>query len=186
MFKQIIRPASHGMSAGTALGFFWVLPATAERRGLYRFATDLGRLALKIADKHGSISEKWFDCLHGSIATHRTFFSRVRVLFCGLIAGFDQAHLGSHLELLGEAVRYGETVGDRYISSKFRDVLLKYAGYLPFLQRFIVCASDCTFVIIVRLHQGSVCSNLITSVSDLVVAADEVQSISTIVSNNKF
>ena len=110
---RIICPASHGMSTGTALGFFWTLPATAERRGLYRFATDLGRLALKIADKHGSISEKWFDSLHGPTTTHLTLFSRVRVLFCGLIASFDQVHLGTHLELLGEAARYGETAGDR-------------------------------------------------------------------------
>jgi len=40
-------------------------------------------------------------------------------------------------------------------------------------------------VIIVSSHQDSVCPSLITSVSDLAVTADEVQSISTIVSNNK-
>jgi hypothetical protein len=52
------------MSAGTANGFFWALPAAAERRGLYRFAADLGRLALQIADKHGTMAEKWFDSHH--------------------------------------------------------------------------------------------------------------------------
>jgi len=101
------------MSVGTALGFFWTLPATAERRGLYRFAADLGRLALQIAEKYGSMSEKWFDHLLDPVIAHSTLLSRVQVLFCSLIAGFDQAHLGSHLGLLSEAVRYGETAGDR-------------------------------------------------------------------------
>jgi len=32
----------------------------AERRELYRFSTDMGKLALSIADKHGSTGEKWY------------------------------------------------------------------------------------------------------------------------------
>lgn len=33
--------------------------AAAERRELYRFSADLGKLALRIADQYGSSSEKW-------------------------------------------------------------------------------------------------------------------------------
>lgn len=32
----------------------------AERRDLYRFSSDLAKLALRIADVHGSSGEKWY------------------------------------------------------------------------------------------------------------------------------
>lgn len=66
------------MSPGTAVGFFWALGgifipestlicvltrliiAAAETRELYRFSADLGRLALNIADRHGSSGDKWY------------------------------------------------------------------------------------------------------------------------------
>lgn len=44
---------------GVASGIFWAVPGTGERRGLHRFAVDLGRLALEIADRHGTMAEKW-------------------------------------------------------------------------------------------------------------------------------
>jgi hypothetical protein len=65
------------MSPGTTLGFFWALggirctdeisfhlltdsmAASAERRELYRFSVDLAKLALRIAERHGSSGEKW-------------------------------------------------------------------------------------------------------------------------------
>lgn len=50
---------SGGMVPGVASGIFWTVPGTAERRGLYRFAVDLGRLALEIADRRGTMGEKW-------------------------------------------------------------------------------------------------------------------------------
>lgn len=31
----------------------------AERRELYRFSSDVAKLALRIADKHGTSGEKW-------------------------------------------------------------------------------------------------------------------------------
>lgn len=70
------------MAPGTALGFFWALGGTcireflrsaladptplaaAERRELYRFSSDLAKLALRIAEQHGSSSEKWYAPLH--------------------------------------------------------------------------------------------------------------------------
>ena len=33
--------------------------AAAERRELFRFSADLGKLALRIADQYGSSFEKW-------------------------------------------------------------------------------------------------------------------------------
>lgn len=34
--------------------------AAAEQRELYRFSADLGKLALRIAERHGSTGEKWY------------------------------------------------------------------------------------------------------------------------------
>jgi hypothetical protein len=65
------------MSPGTALGFFWALAgvyhdglsaitsclvtsaAAAERKELYRFSVDLGKLALRIAECHGTNADRW-------------------------------------------------------------------------------------------------------------------------------
>lgn len=64
------------MSPGTALGFFWALvgvyreclsaiaclvtsAAAAERKELYRFSVDLGKLALRIAERHGTNADRW-------------------------------------------------------------------------------------------------------------------------------
>lgn len=46
--------------------------------------------------------------------------SRVQVLFCSLVSGFDQIHLKSNLDRLEEAVQYGETAGDRCVSHSKR------------------------------------------------------------------
>jgi hypothetical protein len=68
---------SSGMSPGTALGFFWVLggvycyflsattflialAASAERKELYRFSVDLGKLALRIVEQHGTNADRWY------------------------------------------------------------------------------------------------------------------------------
>ena len=65
------------MSPGTALGFFWALAgvyykylsvmtclvtsaAAAERKELYRFSVDLGKLALRIAERHGTNADRWY------------------------------------------------------------------------------------------------------------------------------
>ena len=34
--------------------------AAAERRELYRFSVDLGRLALRIAERHGTNADRWY------------------------------------------------------------------------------------------------------------------------------
>jgi len=63
------------MSPGTALGFFWTLggmhlflipialliafSASAERKELYRFSVDLGKLALRIAERYGTNADRW-------------------------------------------------------------------------------------------------------------------------------
>ncbi|KAF8973859.1 dual-domain HisK/Mak2 protein kinase [Flammula alnicola] len=87
-----------GMAPGTALGFFWAL---GERRELYRFSADLAKLALRIADRYGSSGEK----------------CRAQVLFCTMVSGFDNVHIRANLPRLEQAVKYGNSAGDRIYTS---------------------------------------------------------------------
>ncbi|KAI0078477.1 histidine kinase [Panus rudis PR-1116 ss-1] len=89
-----------GICSGTALGFFWALGAAAERRELYRFSADLGKLALRIADQYGSSLEK----------------CRALVLFCAMVSGYDNVHIRSSLPRAEEALKYGQSAGDRIYS----------------------------------------------------------------------
>ncbi|KAJ3894889.1 hypothetical protein GG344DRAFT_62575 [Lentinula edodes] len=68
----------------------------AERRDLYRFSSDLAKLALRIADVHGSSGEK----------------CRAYVLYCSLVSGYDNVHMRSALPRLEEALKYGSSAGD--------------------------------------------------------------------------
>ncbi|KAJ3513116.1 hypothetical protein NLJ89_g3133 [Agrocybe chaxingu] len=102
-----------GMSPGTALGFFWALGA--ERRELYRFSTDIAKLALRIADRHGSSGEK----------------CRAQVLFCAMVSGFDNVHIRANLPRLEQAVKYGSSAGDRLYTS--------FASIHSIMTRLYVC-----------------------------------------------
>ncbi|KAK7029643.1 Chk1 protein kinase [Paramarasmius palmivorus] len=90
-----------GITPGTALGVFWALGGAAEKRELYRFSTGLGKLALRIAEQHGTNSEK----------------CRATVLFCALVAPYDNVHLRTTLPKLEEALKYGNSAGDRIYTS---------------------------------------------------------------------
>ncbi|KAI0793300.1 histidine kinase [Abortiporus biennis] len=86
-----------GMCPGTALGFFWALGAAAERRELYRFSADLGKLALRIADQYGSSFEK----------------CRALLLFVAMVSGYDNVHIRSNLARAEDALKYGKSAGDK-------------------------------------------------------------------------
>ncbi|KAI0028278.1 histidine kinase [Vararia minispora EC-137] len=88
---------AHGMSRGTSLGFLFALEAAAERRELYRFSADLGKLALRISERFGSSSEK----------------CRSLVLFSAVVSGYDNTHIRSNVPRLEEAMKYAGSAGDR-------------------------------------------------------------------------
>ncbi|KAI0271645.1 histidine kinase [Gloeopeniophorella convolvens] len=90
-----------GISPGTSLGFFWALGAAAERRELYRFSVDLGKLALRIADQHGTNADK----------------CRSLVLYCSMVSAYDNVHIRSNLPRLEEATKYANSAGDRVYAS---------------------------------------------------------------------
>ncbi|KAI9509850.1 hypothetical protein F5148DRAFT_1275037 [Russula earlei] len=90
-----------GMSPGSALGFFWALGASAERKGLYRFSADLGKLALRIAERHGTNADR----------------CRSLVMYCSMVSAYDNVHIRSNLPRLEEAIKYANSAGDRvYVS----------------------------------------------------------------------
>ncbi|EPQ61132.1 hypothetical protein GLOTRDRAFT_113578 [Gloeophyllum trabeum ATCC 11539] len=86
-----------GMSPGTSLGFFFALAAAAERRDLYRFSADLGKLALRIADRYGTSLEK----------------CRSQVLFCAMVSGYDNVHIRTNISRLDQGMKFGNSSGDR-------------------------------------------------------------------------
>jgi len=104
-----------GMAPGTALGFFWTLGAAAERRELYRFSADLAKLALQIADRHGGSGEK----------------CRALTLYCAMVSGFDNTHIRSNLTRLEQAIKHGNSAGDRIYTS--------YATIHTMITRLYVC-----------------------------------------------
>ncbi|KAF8912937.1 dual-domain HisK/Mak2 protein kinase [Gymnopilus junonius] len=75
--------------------------ASAERREMYRFSADLAKLALRIAERYGSSGEK----------------CRAQVLFCSMVSGFDNIHIRANLPRLEQAVKYGNSAGDRIYTS---------------------------------------------------------------------
>ncbi|KAH9075705.1 histidine kinase [Lactarius deliciosus] len=88
-----------GMSPGTALGVFWALGAAAERKELYRFSVDLGRLALRIAERHGTNADR----------------CRSLVMYCSMVSAYDNVHIRSNLPRLEEATKYANSAGDRCV-----------------------------------------------------------------------
>jgi hypothetical protein len=120
------------MSPGTALGFFWALggvycqrisakycslicAASAERKGLYRFSVDLGKLALRIVERHGTNADRWYAACCSIIVHTERYFSRSLVMYCSMVSAYDNVHIRSNLSRLEEAIKYADSAGDRYV-----------------------------------------------------------------------
>ncbi|KAI0320977.1 histidine kinase [Amylostereum chailletii] len=88
----------HGISPGTSIGFFFSVQAAAERRDLYRFSADLGKLGLRIADRFGTSAEK----------------ARSLVLFTSVVSGYDNVHVRTNLPRLEEATKVFGTMASLY------------------------------------------------------------------------
>ncbi|KAH7929368.1 dual-domain HisK/Mak2 protein kinase [Leucogyrophana mollusca] len=117
-----------GMSPGTSLGFFWALVAAAERRELYRFAADLGRLALRIAYIYGGSMEK----------------CRANVLFVAMVASFDNAHIRVNLQRLDDALKYGHSSGERgYTGFASIHYIITRLYVCDHLSELVLAAEEC-------------------------------------------
>ncbi|KAJ7596782.1 dual-domain HisK/Mak2 protein kinase [Mycena floridula] len=117
-----------GMAPGSALGFFWCLGAAAETRELYRFSTDLGKLGLRIAERHGTNAER----------------CRAQVLYSSMVAGFDSAHLRANIPRLEEAIKLGISAGDRIYTSfaSIHCILIRF-WCCEHLSDLIILAEEC-------------------------------------------
>ncbi|KAJ3003995.1 hypothetical protein NUW54_g5022 [Trametes sanguinea] len=165
-----------GMCPGTALGFFWALGAAAERRELYRFSADLGKLALRIADQYGTSFEKWCvlslrmallsSCLPRLTYPGRICLSRALLLFSIMVSGFDNVHIRANVPRLEEAIKYGQSAGDRSVNHLKEDMDRFTSS--PFSTR-IYTSFATAHLIVTRLY---ICDHL----SELVVAAEEALS----------
>ncbi|KAJ2919335.1 hypothetical protein MD484_g1075, partial [Candolleomyces efflorescens] len=103
-------------------------PAAAERRELYRFSTDLAKLALRIADAHGSSMEK----------------CRAQLLYCSMVSGFDNVHLRSNLPRLEESLKYGYSAGDSiYTSFAIIHITITKLYICDHLAELVTSAEEC-------------------------------------------
>ena len=50
----------------------------------------------------------WFDLL-----TMCLLSSRAQVLFCAMVSGFNNVHIRANVPRLEEAIKYGQSAGDR-------------------------------------------------------------------------
>ncbi|KII94402.1 hypothetical protein PLICRDRAFT_695401 [Plicaturopsis crispa FD-325 SS-3] len=117
-----------GMSPGTALGFFWALEAAAERREMYRFSADLAKLALRIAEKHGGSQE----------------LCRAQVLFSMMVSGFDSVHIRANLPRLENALKYGNSAGDRIYTSFAAICTIQTRLFIcDHISELVVAATEC-------------------------------------------
>ncbi|KIJ68769.1 hypothetical protein HYDPIDRAFT_37202 [Hydnomerulius pinastri MD-312] len=118
-----------GISPGTSLGFFWVIGAAAERRELFRFSADLGKLALRIAYMHGGSTEK----------------CRATVLYAALVAPFDNAHLRTIIPLLADGLKHGHSSGDRaYTAFAAIHTIAARLFTGEHLSELVIAAEECT------------------------------------------
>ncbi|KAK0481591.1 hypothetical protein IW261DRAFT_1550690 [Armillaria novae-zelandiae] len=123
--QQALR---NGMAPGTALGFFWALGGAAEQRELYRFSADLARLALRIAERHGSSSEK----------------CRAQVLYCSMVSGYDSMHISTMIPRLEEAIQYGNSAGDRVYTAFARvHAIITRLFVCEHINELVTAAEDC-------------------------------------------
>ncbi|KAI0286668.1 histidine kinase [Russula aff. rugulosa BPL654] len=119
---------SSGMSPGTALGFFWALGAAAERKELYRFSVDLGKLALRIAERHGTNADR----------------CRSLVMYSSMVSAYEN-----------EATKYANSAGDRVYTSlaNFYSVQTKLFIGQP-LEELVGAAEEVAYNDVKQWHQG--------------------------------
>ncbi|KAK7064662.1 histidine kinase [Favolaschia claudopus] len=117
-----------GMSPGTAIGFFWVLGAAAERKDLYRLSVDLAQLALKIVDRHGGSGDK----------------CRAHLLYSAMVSGYDNVHIRANLDRMQMAMQYGHSAGDRvYTSFASVHLVLTRLFICEHLSELVIAAEEC-------------------------------------------
>jgi biotin synthase-like enzyme len=89
--------------------------AAAERKELYRFSVDLGKLALRIAERHGTNADRWYVSLAWLSSIPNVFFSRSLVMYCSMVSAYENVHIRSNLPRLEEATKYANSAGDRCV-----------------------------------------------------------------------
>ena len=96
-----------------------------------------------------------------------SIYSRAQVLFCSMVSGFDNVHIRANLPRLEQAIKYGNSAGDRCVLSfSLADVLFdwlngQYLASIPVLLPFTPSLRNSTCLNIVRTYTAFVCQILI-------------------------
>ena len=92
---------------------------------------DLGKLALRIAERHGTNADRWYVFLAWLPSIPNVFFSRSLVMYCSMVSAYENVHIRSNLPRLEEATKYANSAGDR-CAIHFQKVIymsnVKFAG----------------------------------------------------------
>lgn len=104
---------SEGISPGTAVGLFWFLGAIAEKRQMYRFCSDLGKLALQLAYKFGNSIDK----------------CRSETLYSAMASGYAPEHIRTVIERSEAAIALARSAGDRIYEGLAQCYSLAYRLY---------------------------------------------------------
>ncbi|KAL4069355.1 STKc type histidine kinase, partial [Scleroderma citrinum] len=124
----LARRVIFGISPGTSLGFFWATGAAAEKRELFKFSVDIGKLALRIAYMHGGSMEK----------------CRATVLYAALVAPYDNVHMRHTIPLLEDGLKYGHSSGDRpYTSFLAIHIMVSRLFTCEPLNNLVITAEEC-------------------------------------------
>ncbi len=73
-----------------------------------------------------------------------------------MVSGFDNVHIRANVPRLEEAIKYGQSAGDRYVSALYAakpsELTRLLAGYTPLLLRPTWSSHDSTYAITVSYH----------------------------------
>ena len=88
---------NHGVTPSSSLGFVWMAATASEVHDQFRFAIDIAKLAVKLADLHSSSLE----------------IGQVHMLYSACTACFDGSPLRDNLARFETSFKYSITAGDR-------------------------------------------------------------------------
>ncbi|KZP00739.1 histidine kinase [Calocera viscosa TUFC12733] len=91
----------YGISTGTPGGFMWALGVAAERKGQFKFAQQMGKVAMQLAAQHSTVGDR----------------AKYEVMYISLASGWNTEHLRANLARTESALRLSRAAGDRIYAS---------------------------------------------------------------------
>ncbi|KZT56029.1 hypothetical protein CALCODRAFT_550887 [Calocera cornea HHB12733] len=91
----------YGISTGTPGGFIWALGVAAERKGQFKFAQEMGKVAMQLASKHSTVGDR----------------AKYEFMYISLASGWSTEHIRANIARTESALRLSRAAGDRIYAS---------------------------------------------------------------------